>query len=221
MKDATRGFTVIDFLGIFIPGAIFALACQFYGIDLVKPFQSFFGEGSPLLGIYFVMIGYLIGTLLHDMSGAPERWGYKLKAKKGCQKGMMCKLFPSYHDEYWSDLMKERYKQRFGGEAPTSAEEYAECGRNIFHLIQIEYKTGKVMMFSAFYALSRTMALTLFLVGVLMVTSKKQEVDCKTMLVLLLVILLCILHSRKYQQLRIKYAYTIFLTAPDPQNPKD
>lgn len=69
-----RRYTVIDFLGYLIPGAIVTLVWnqRFNGM-LKAPFTDFFGEQAVLLGLYFLVLSYLVGTVIHELSTCAAR----------------------------------------------------------------------------------------------------------------------------------------------------
>lgn len=74
MKHFWEDFTVIDFMGMFISGALFVLVTD----DAPFPFKRlcihFFGEDNPLaLGIYFVIFSYMIGTFFIECSKNLEK----------------------------------------------------------------------------------------------------------------------------------------------------
>lgn len=67
MKSFLQKFSVIDFLGIFFPGAIFTLMFQMDYPILRKPFEAFFGKDQTImLGFYFVGISYILGSIFHE-----------------------------------------------------------------------------------------------------------------------------------------------------------
>ena len=64
-----RRFTIIDFLGYLIPGAIITLALnQRFGHVIQEPLIAFFGHQIVLLSIYFLVLSYLFGTIIHEIS---------------------------------------------------------------------------------------------------------------------------------------------------------
>lgn len=67
MNKFLEQFTIIDFLGMFIPGA----ACLMFWINMIddiRPyFEKVFGDNTIIFLFGFVFLSYFIGTIFHEM----------------------------------------------------------------------------------------------------------------------------------------------------------
>lgn len=67
MNKFLEQFTIIDFLGMFIPGA----ACLMFWINMIddiRPyFERVFGDNTIIFLFGFVFLSYFIGTIFHEM----------------------------------------------------------------------------------------------------------------------------------------------------------
>lgn len=194
MEHFTKQFTVIDLLGFFLPGAVLTLACQYYYGNVTEPFVRFFGQGSALLALYFLALSYLAGTLLHEASGLLGRPLWRKKP----------------HQAPWKDpAMAQAYKRVFHKEPPADPAARAEAGREILQFVQLKLNPEKLRLFSAFAAMSRTMVLTTALV---LAMALVNGADWRRALAAAAVIGLFFSNWRHYQEQRISYTYTAFLT---------
>ncbi len=79
MEKFLKDFTVIDFWGLMLPGAIFVLFTNGYGFfQYPELYLRFFGSAEKIseLGLlaYFVAASYIIGTLFHELGDIIQRW---------------------------------------------------------------------------------------------------------------------------------------------------
>jgi len=153
MEQFVKSFTVIDFLGYLGPGAVFLLSLQLLTQMVLAPYRSFFGEGSELsLTVYFLLASYFCGTLLHQMGAMLE----PILVRK------------DMHSDYWNqDLVKDTYKKEINAELPKDVTEKIDAGKVIFHYVQRNNRPQRLMMFYAFFSMSRTMFVTFFWVLVM------------------------------------------------------
>ena len=68
MEHFIKRFTIIDFLSMFIPGGILILALNYYVGDVAAPEKLLFGDNDLILAVYFVMISYITGMVLQEVS---------------------------------------------------------------------------------------------------------------------------------------------------------
>jgi len=143
MEQVLKRFTLIDFAGIFAPGAVMTLAMNFYGPDLTAPFDRFFGENAVMLALYFLTVSYLMGSALHQLGAWLERW---LRVDLEHEK---------YHAK---PEIREAYRRCFHMEIPTDP---VEAGTRILHYLQRDSRPERLILFNSFYTMSRTMVVTL------------------------------------------------------------
>ena len=90
MQKFLNEFTLIDFLSMWLPGAICLLTWNYYFDGVAEPITRLFGEQDFALVVYFVACSYLIGTLFQEISQPIKKRidkkkevdDYKIKSKK-------------------------------------------------------------------------------------------------------------------------------------------
>lgn len=139
MDHFVKRFTVIDFLGIFVPGAVLALAVQYYLQGLLPPFETFFGAESPWLAVYFVLVSYVIGILIQEPGKQLEKW-----------------IIKGETDPDDLEMAIDLYYKKFYPDTDLD-EKHIKTYVDIYHYIRClpESEQGKVPLFSAFYCMSR------------------------------------------------------------------
>lgn len=143
MDEILKRFTLIDFTGIFAPGAIMTLAVNFCVLDLTAPFDSFFGENEVMLALYFLTLSYLVGSALHQLGAWLE---HRLKLYLGHK---------TWHN---SQEIQDAYVRCFHTKIP---ENLKEAWARILHYIQRNSRPDRVILFNSFYTMSRTTMVTL------------------------------------------------------------
>lgn len=145
MDQFLKQFTIIDFLSMFVPGGILILAWNYYIGDVTGPVSSFFGEQALILAVYFVMISYLMGMALQEISKCLEKgWEQNLE---------------SLHNK-WQNVPKivDYYQVCFGQPLVENRQKYGsgEVGRNIFLYVSDHSAAGsKLELFQAFSGMGR------------------------------------------------------------------
>ncbi len=143
MEHLANQFTLIDFFGIFAPGAVFVLACNYYILDMSAPCTKFFGGDIIMLAVYFIALAYLCGNLLHQVGAALEkRIANEVNVYRYLQR--------------WQGLIDMAYKERFNTDFPTDELGQLEAGRDIFHYVQRNVRPQRIVLFNAFYSMGRT-----------------------------------------------------------------
>lgn len=122
MEHVIKHFTLIDFLGIFSPGAMLVLAVNYYAFDLRGPYDSFFTENSITLSVYFLALSYLCGIMLHQLGAMAE----------------MC--FEEEDNVYrscpYQKEISDAYKKNFHTAFPGDEDGQIRAGRQIFSYVQ-------------------------------------------------------------------------------------
>lgn len=143
MEQLLKQFTLIDFTGIFAPGAVMTLALNFCVLDLTAPFKDFFGENAVMLALYFLTVSYLLGNALHQ-SGACLEFIWKVDFD---------------HVSYCkSPEIQAAYQRCFYTPMPADIK---TAGNRIFHYLQRNSRPERIIIFNSFYTMSRTMVVTL------------------------------------------------------------
>lgn len=208
-----RRYTVIDFLGYLIPGAIVTLVWnqRFNGM-LKAPFTDFFGEQAVLLGLYFLVLSYLVGTVIHELSKPIDLLLNKI-------------LYTSKRDREQSGATLDNVKKIFGVSALSEKEkadpkskkrDTQERFKKIYHWMAPQLDNTKVPLFHAFSTLGRTGSVTVLLIALLYWTDPSQAVfqSCcpfwvQVSLVIALVVLM-IVRCYRFKKTSIGYIYDAF-----------
>lgn len=212
MERLIKPATLIDVLGILLPGAILVLAVNFYGLlDVAAPWKALFGSGDIPMLIYFAGASYLCGSVIHQLGAYLE---------KALAAGPMHKK--NLHEKFWeNEEVRSAYQKCFSKEPPTASadmtaeklrEEQIKAGKKIFHLIQQGERPQRIVLFSAFYAMSRAMVLTLICVAVMICC--KECLELRTIGLELLCatgIVVFSLRWKQYEAMCVEEAYLLFV----------
>lgn len=196
MDELLKRFTLIDFAGIFAPGAVLTLVLNFFGPDLSAPFDSFFGENAVMLAVYFLTISYLLGSALHQLGACLERlWKVNINHKKYCEA-------PEIRAAY-----QRCFQMELTGDFP-------EAGARIFHYLQQDSRPERIILFNSFYTMSRTMVVTLGILILITVFYKWTTLTFGAMVIRLAVYVLGIILFRsrwsRFEKKCIEEAYFLF-----------
>ena len=194
MEQVVKQFSLIDFLGIDLPGAVLILTINYYICDLTTPCTKFFGSNTVILAVYFVTLSYLCGGILHQLGISIE---HLLPDEKN--------LFDSHRQQ---EAIKKAYEQRFGTPFPSDTILQIKAGRDIFHHVQRKNRSQRIVIFSAFYAMCRTLLVTIPLLLIVAVISKSFTLPL--FLIYAVAWIFCFLRWRYFDQCCINEAYSIF-----------
>ncbi len=210
MEHFIKGFTVIDFLSYLGPGAVFLLSLQLLTQKVLEPYHSLFGEGSEFsLIIYFLLASYFCGTLLHQIGAMIE----PLFVRK------------DMHSRYWNeDPVKDAYKKEIDAKLPESTDDKMKAGKYIFHYVQRSCRPQRLMLFYAFFSMSRTMFVTFFsVISMVVIHFAAHPENWKYCLAIGIACIICMLlyflRWIKFEQKSIDEAYMLFTAKPQEQLP--
>lgn len=200
MEQVAKQFSLIDFLGIALPGAMLVLTINYYMWDLTTPCIKFFGTNTGTLAVYFVALSYLCGGILHQLGISLECW---LPNEKN--------VFLTHCQQ---EAIKKAYEQHFSTPFPSDNTSQVEAGREIFHYVQRKNRSQRIITFSAFYAMSRTLLVTVPLLLAIVAASK--SITLPLCLIYAVVWIFCFLRWRHFDYCCISEAYTAFATEDIP-----
>lgn len=220
MDQLMKHVTLIDTLGIFLPGSIFIVAINFYGIwDVAAPWKSLFGGGDIPMLVYFVGLSYLCGSVIHQVGTVAEQLLMKVP-QLGC----------NLHAPYWEDptvccayqavLRKVPPEQNSNLPKKELCARQLEAGREIFRTVRQRTQPQQMILFDAIYTMSRALVLTLFCVAVMAIAAQWHEWDTTLPTVAVCVVCMVIFFRRWvwYEARCIDEAYRIFLTYTQPSS---
>ena len=150
MDHVAKQFTLIDFLGVFSPGAIMVFAVNSCILDLKAPYYSFFSDNTVTLSIYFLALSYLFGSALHQLGAMLERF---LPQEENV-----------YKTHPYKRAIRIAYARTFKAPFPEGDDNQIKAGRAIFRYVQRGDRPQRIILFNAFYTMSRTLIVELLLV---------------------------------------------------------
>lgn len=128
-----RRFTIIDFLGYLIPGMLVTLSLdQRLNHIFKEPFTMFFGEQPVLLAIYFIIVSYMVGIIIHEISKVIEKivdHCYFNQKLEGMERSW------NVEDNYRRMFLEDNLNRTCGEQ--TENQRCAECLRRICDSIQV------------------------------------------------------------------------------------
>ena len=207
MEHVVKNFTIIDFLGIFTPGAIAVLALQYYIGGLTRPFECFFGENAGMLAVYFIALSYLCGSFLHQLGGILEEL-VTLVSRCCNQNGR-----ENFHIDYWENpKVVSAYQEKINPELPKTAQEKLKAGRQVYHYIQRNHRPQRILLFNAFYTMSRTMVITLLLIMLLIVNYQENSMKCIMLVACLSLCGLSVYRWFRFERKSVDEAYLLLVS---------
>lgn len=206
MDHFLKRFTIIDFLSMFVPGGILVLAWNYYVGGVTEPIRQFFGEQAAAIAVYFVMISYLAGVVLQEVSkGLEKNWAQSLE---------------DLHTEWLSiPQMDTSYQVIFGQTLDEAKCQYDnnKLGRRIFIFVSdLDISGSKLSLFHAFYSMARNstaVAILIFGMSVLAVVHRDIITVNDLVVPILSPILAVIMYfrSKRFYWLTQERAYRDFL----------
>lgn len=220
LTNLIRRFTVTDFLGYLIPGAIVTLSWEqrFDGM-LKTPFTDFFGEQTVLLALYFLVLSYLVGTVIHEFSKPLDHLTDQFLTNKLVEREKEGDTLHYYNQLFHAFSPEDQKKETTdgGGTTADATEKQAKDHfEKIYHWVQPYLNNTKVPLFRAFSTLGRTGAVTVLLVAFLYWTDPSRQpfaFDHVFVLQACFVIFLFVLlmrRSYRFKKTSMKYIYDIF-----------
>lgn len=181
-----KHFTVIDFLGYMIPGAIMVLFAGKYFGGIKDLWTDFFGDQVFLLLIYFITLSYVVGTVLHEISQPFNLIIHNIflndyYKNKNVQ---IKKEFPDFfksrpdhndkkdkNDKHENTEIKgedsdcSKGQPKLGETSQNSDDAEYTYYRQVYHYVQEELEKTKVPLFHAFATFSRLCATVALIVA--------------------------------------------------------
>lgn len=209
MDHFLKSFSVIDFLGIFTPGALVTLAYNNYFGGVADPFTKFFDDQSVTLVIYFVFLAYLIGVLLQECSKPLEKIFY----------------FDDHCHAVWQEnpRVQELYKKIFNRpiaaqtrEASSDSDSEKIVWGNIYKYVQPDLQQMKLPLFHGFASMARSCCVAVLLIMAMNVIACDQGLETAeagwiTNMVCMAAAWIMFCRCKRFHKLVIEYSYIAFL----------
>lgn len=161
MDEAIKNFTMIDYLGILIPGLTLLYAAQPVR-DVVTPELLSDHVVLALSGI--IIAGYILGSALAQTASMLEDALWHLHFWQNA-------IVPA---DYFEDtVIQEAYCFVYAVDSvPDTKEKQCAAAGDIFHYVQRETRPERIVIFTAFYTMARTLFTTFCLILLLMRTGQ-------------------------------------------------
>lgn len=218
MDNFTKEFTVVDFLGILLPGAFLILMVN-HGANSLNLWNGYFGEscGDTVKGILLIVAGYVVGSLLHEIADWMER--------------LLWFLLDRIHNWHPASsaaanvgrqaLYEEAAKMALPGtcQDQTAAEwQDAKTFRQSVQAIQT-FMTGrkgssKIRLFKSFNIMMRNLVAAMLLSAFYFIIFGNPEaypIGCKMIVIGAVVIVVALVRAYHYAYLSYKYLFENFL----------
>lgn len=234
MDHFLKSFSVIDFLGIFAPGALVTLAYNYYLGGVTAPFTKFFNDQSITLVIYFVFLSYLVGILLQELSKPLEGIiCYERKCHQEWQenpgiKALYQKIFkqPVVPRRQQGSSLFQRKNRGCATDKVRKREEKKheeEVWLKIYRYVQPEIKEMKIPLFHAFASMARSCFLAALLIMAINWAAHILKLATATDILFTnlfctIIAVLMLFRCRRFHKLVTNYSYISFLQMDNIDN---
>lgn len=191
-------FTVIDFLGYLVPGALVTLYWNRYFGGIKEPFTDFFGNEPVMLSIYFVLVSYLAGTVIHESSKFLDALlkkhlvkGMATREKEGCTQQYFSNIFSISTEDKSESAVKRRYER-------------------IYHYIQPQLNRSKLPLFHAFSTFGRTGAFSVIAIAIMRMVHSGVVQTLSSNLLLAIIAVCLIFRCYRFSSIVTHYVYDLF-----------
>lgn len=155
LKHIIKRFTIIDLLGMAVPGAMLVLAWNFYFGGITAPVEHLFGESGIALTLYFVVISYLAGMLVQEISKPLEK--------------LLSSGVKSVNEEWQNNSAVKRYYSKKFGEKDSEK----EMERKVFLFVSdLNINESKLDLFHSFYSMARNSIAAIAVIVLLWLASR-------------------------------------------------
>ena len=139
-----RQFTVIDFLSMLIPGAVVVLVANWAGVPFVALWTAFVPDGSIGLTLYLVVLSYLVGHVLSQVTKPLE----KLSGFQNSEREM--------RTEYEDMVMKKAEELGLTEYIPKDHREEKLLWRRVQYCVLQRADCQRLRLMQGFYGLCRS-----------------------------------------------------------------
>lgn len=147
MNHFYQQFTIIDFLEMFLPGAVTMLILNWCGIPLTGFWYAFFPEGMIGISFYFVVMSYIVGHLLCQITKIIENIPAFQNSWKSVERRYMAavekKALAAGLLEYLPDI-------------ETTLQYQEQVLRRVYYFVLANTDCRRLRLMNGFYGLCRT-----------------------------------------------------------------
>lgn len=193
VEHFVKKFTVIDFLSMFVPGSVVILALNYYVGGVTEPFLKFFGHQDVVLVAYFILISYVTGMLIQEVSKFLERFW----------KADLIRVHRKWQKR---EDVKKKYQECFGESLDTDMNEKEKdaIGKKIYlHIADCPENDSKLSLFSAFSLMGRNGVITVFIVYLLVILFGQFNAPEEKVLVQAAALIIAVLLERRGRRFKV------------------
>ena len=146
-----------------MPGAILLLTANGRWFDFAAPVRRLFGENSVVLAVSFIFLSYLCGHVVDELGHLLESLLSGLLLRISFFRGWIVKRLHFTREDIakaYAACFPER-------ELPEGDKGTLEGAWTIFRYVQRETRTQRILMFSSFHTMSRSMFVALLFILIL------------------------------------------------------
>lgn len=196
-----RQFTVIDFLSMFIPGAVVVLVANWAGVPLVALWTSFVPDGSLGLTLYLVVLSYLVGHVLSQVTKPLE----KLSGFQNSEREM--------RTEYEDVVMKKAEELGLTEYIPKDQREEKLLWRRVQYCVLQRADCQRLRLMQGFYGLCRSSVASVMVVWLCLCVHAgiAPEMWCVYTVIGVVGVIMLTMRGKKFRKKYLETMYETFL----------
>ena len=204
MNHFYQQFTIIDFLEMFMPGAITILNLNWCGLPLTDFWYAFFPEGMLGISVYFIVMSYLAGHLLCQITKILEKIPSFQKPKKSVEK-------------YYIDAVEKKAHSlgllEYLPELKTSSKYHALILRRVYYFVLTNTDCRRLRLMHGFYGLCRaSIGATAIAASCFVAKMQDNQTLCITAVMSCIgIIILLWIRAKKFSRIAAETTYESFL----------
>lgn len=201
MEHMYHQFTVIDFLSMFVPGAAVVLVANWVGVPLVELWTSFIPEGTLGLTLYLIVLSYLVGHVLSQLTKPLE----KLSGFQDLQREIQ--------SEYMDMVLKKAERLRLTEYIPKDQRGKTLLWRRVQYCVLQNTDCQRLRLMQGFYGLCRSSVAALGVVWLCLCihVGKAPKMWCTYTVVGVMGIVVLMVRGKKFRRKYLETMYENFL----------
>lgn len=188
MDAAISLFSLIDIIGILLPGGLLAVCVCYFWFDMMLPVNELFADNSFMLTTCFFGLSFIFGSALHTLGSLLE--------------SLLGKVFKGGET---TAIERAAYQNLLGKNSPKNKREYM---KDVFAYVQRDTRPPLIVMFTAYSTMSRNLTVALSMAAFIVWRSGIRN---QTLYLVLIGILIFIVRWSHFDNLRIRAASAIFV----------
>lgn len=196
-----RQFTVIDFLSMLIPGAVVVLVANWVGVPFVALWTAFVPDGSIGLTLYLVVLSYLVGHVLSQVTKPLE----KLSGFQNSEREM--------RTEYEDVVMKKAEELGLTEYIPKDQREEKLLWRRVQYCVLQRADCQRLRLMQGFYGLCRSSVASVMVVWLCLCVHAgiAPEMWCVYTVIGVVGVIMLTMRGKKFRKKYLETMYETFL----------